>query len=83
MKKILKLFLGALILASILLTACAPPPPPITKDQLINAEIEAIEVEKKANQLEKELLVLEKELSEEKAKLQSLEEYKDLLNLDK
>lgn len=83
MEKILKLFLGALILASILLTACAPPPPPITKDQLINLEIEAIEAEKKAAQCEKEMLVLEKELSEEKAKLQSLEEYKDLLNLDK
>jgi len=83
MKKILRLFLGALILASIFLSACAPPPPPITKDQLINAEIEAIEAEKKAKELEKELLVLEKELSEEKAKLQSLDEYKDLLNLDK
>ena len=76
MKKILRLFLGALILASIFLSACAPPPPPITKDQLINAEIEAIEAEKKAKELEKEL-------SEEKAKLQSLDEYKDLLNLDK
>lgn len=83
MEKILKLFLGALILASILLTACAPPPPSITKDQLINLEIEAIEAEKNAAQCEKEMLVLEKELSEEKAKLQSLEEYKDLLNLDK
>jgi septal ring factor EnvC (AmiA/AmiB activator) len=81
MKKNLRLGLGLLFIATILLSACAPPPPPITKDQLEQAEAEAIAAENNVGQGEQELKQLEQELADKKAELESLKNYKQELEL--
>jgi septal ring factor EnvC (AmiA/AmiB activator) len=79
MKKFLRLGLGLLFIASVLLSACAPPPPPISKDQLEQAEREAIAAENNAAQCKQEREQLEQELADKKAELESLKNYKQEL----
>jgi TolA-binding protein len=79
MKKFLRLGLGLLFIASVLLSACAPPPPPISKDQLEQAEMEAIAAENNAAQCKQEREQLEQELADKKAELESLKNYKQEL----
>lgn len=83
MKNSLRLLLGLVLLASILLSACAPPPPPVSKDQLDNAENEAIAEEKKAADLNVELKQLEAETTAQEAELESLIRYQKKLEAEK
>jgi outer membrane murein-binding lipoprotein Lpp len=79
MKNTIRMLLGLLILASIVLSACAPPPPPITKDQLQIAEQEAIAAEEAANELCASCKKLESEIAAKQAELDDLKAYKSEL----
>ena len=81
MKGTIKLILGLVIVVSFLLSACAPPPPPVSKIQLNAAEEEAIDEEKKAATLMDEVANLKSELSAEEAKLESLKNYQNEIQL--
>jgi len=83
MKNSLRLLLGLVLLASILLSACAPPPPPISKDQLDTAENEAITEENHAADLNAELKTLEADAAAQEAELMSLKKYQKQLEAEK
>jgi len=83
MKNSLRLLLGFVLLASILLSACAPPPPPVSKDQLDTAENEAIAEEKKAADQNANLKALEAEVAAQEAELKSLKKYQKQLEAEK
>ena len=82
MKNLVKIFVVVMVL-SILLSACAPPPPPVTKVQLNTAKEEAIQEEEKADNLNNEMKALETELAEQEAELKSLKEYQKELEAGK
>ena len=82
MKNLVKIFVVVMVL-SILLSACAPPPPPVTKVQLNTAKEEAIQEEEKADNLNNEMKALEAELAEQEAELKSLKEYQKELEAGK
>jgi outer membrane murein-binding lipoprotein Lpp len=82
MKNIFKLLIGIVIIASLLLSACAPPPPPVTKDQLTDAEFQAVEAEKQAETLNVEKEDLEAQVAAKKAELKELQEYKRQLEAE-
>jgi len=82
MKNLVKIFVVVMVL-SILLSACAPPPPPVTKVQLDTAKEEAIQEEEKADNLNNEMKALEAELAEQEAELKSLKEYQKELEAGK
>ncbi len=75
MKNLIKLLFGIVLVASLLLTACAPPPPPVSRDQLEQAEMEAVEAEETAEELRRELSELREQLRIKEAELESLKEY--------
>lgn len=75
MKNSLKLLFAVTIIASFLLTACAPPPPPVSKAQLETAEQEAIKAEKVASELKSEMETLEEQTTAKKEELESLKKY--------
>ncbi len=76
MKKTLRMLLGLVILASILLSACAPPPPPVSKNQLEVAEQEAIAAEEAANEQCTATMEMESKIAAKQAELNDLKEYK-------
>lgn len=82
MKKILKLSVGMVLLASLFLTACAPPPPPVSKDQLDTAEMETIQAEKDAAAKATELKELQQEVDQRKADLEAIKEYQKQLDAE-
>ncbi|MCF7793132.1 MAG: hypothetical protein K9N09_08345 [Candidatus Cloacimonetes bacterium] len=83
MKKSLRMLLGFVILASILLSACAPPPPPVTKDQLDIAEQEAIAAEEAAADQCAATKEMEAKVSAKQAELDDLKNYKNELEARK
>jgi outer membrane murein-binding lipoprotein Lpp len=83
MKNSLKLLLGCLIIATILLSACAPPPPPVTQDQLEMAENEAIAEEEKAGSICTECDNLEAEVAAKQAQVDDLNSYQKELEANK
>jgi outer membrane biogenesis lipoprotein LolB len=83
MKNSLKLLFAVTIIASFLLTACAPPPPPVSKAQLETAEQEAIRAEKVTSELKSEMNSLDEQTSAKKEELESLKRYQAELNAGK
>ena len=83
MKKTIRMLLGLVILASILLSACAPPPPPVSKDQLEVAEQEAIAAEEAAIEQCAAVMELESKIAAKQAELDDLKEYKTELETRK
>jgi TolA-binding protein len=75
MKNLIKLLFGIVLVASLLLTACAPPPPPVSRDQLEQAEMDAVEAEETAEELRRELSELREQLRIKEVELESLKEY--------
>ncbi|MFO7897173.1 MAG: hypothetical protein R6U84_09595 [Candidatus Cloacimonadales bacterium] len=75
MKNSLRLLFAVVIIATFLLSACAPPPPPVSKDQLENAEISAMQAEEAAAELEAEMNQLEEKVETKNAELESLKKY--------
>jgi len=83
MKNSLKLLFAIVLVASFLLSACAPPPPPVAKGQLESAEQEAIRSEKISADLEVEMQQLESKSKAKKAELESLKKYQAELEAGK
>jgi hypothetical protein len=82
MKMVAKIAVIAIVMTSIFLSACAPPPPPVSRDQLVDAEKQALAEEEKANELAQEKETLEEELSAKQAELRRLEQYKHQLETE-
>ncbi len=76
MRSTFKLLVLSVLALSIFLTACAPPPPPVTKDQLIQAEMETKNAEEESEKLLAKKNQTEKILAQKEAELRSLKEYK-------
>lgn len=81
MKSFLKLITIGLILATLLLAACATPPQPVSRDQYYTALDEAIEAEETAEQNRQLREDLEDELARKEAELRSLRDYERELGL--